>query len=315
MLVFLLKRIGAIIPIVFGVATLSFFLMKLTPGDPALMVLGEKASADAVERLRESWGLNEPLLVQYVKFLGGLVVGDLGVSYTYQVPVVSLLATRLPATVALMVVSLVFAVVISVPLALWVAVSKSAAAAVVVRLFNAVVQGMPTFFVGSLLISFLALRTGLFPVGGYGSDPISQLHSLVLPGLAVALSLTPMLVRSLVASLSEKLDAEFVSFAMSKGLPRRAVVGEYALRNSAISAVTILGIQAGGLVGGTLVVENVFAIPGLGSLLMQAVLSRDFVVVQALTVCFGIMVVIVYAITDIVYGQLDPRARVDGSAR
>ena len=307
---FLLRRLVMIVPIVLGVATLTFFLMSAAPGDPVQAYLGDKATAETVASLREAWGLNRPLLVQYLAFLGDLVLGDLGESFIYQVPVTDLLTTRIPATLLLMLVAVVLAVVISVPLALWVAVSRSSIAALVVRLFTATVQGMPTFFIGSLLILFLALGTGLFPVGGYGRDLGSQLHSLLLPGLAVALAISPTLVRSLVASLTESLGAQYVEFAAAKGLSRRAVVTHYALRNASISAVSVLGIQVGSLVGGALVVENVFAVPGVGSLLMQSVLSRDAPVVQAMTVVFGVLVVVVYLATDVAYGALDPRVRV-----
>lgn len=246
-------------------------------------------------------------------FLRGLVTGDLGDSYKYKVPVMSLIADRLVPTIQLMVLALLFSVVISVPLALWVSVSRSRTAAAVVRLLTATIQGLPTFFIGALLIAFVALRTGLFPVGGYGRGFAAQMHALVLPALAVALTnITPILTRSLISSLKDSLDSEFVGFATSKGLSRRKVLSRYALRNGSISGISILGIQAGSLIGGALVVENVFAIPGVGSLLMDSVLSRDYTVVQALTVVFGALVVVSYLITDLTYGLVDPRARATG---
>jgi peptide/nickel transport system permease protein len=306
---YVVRRLLLIVPIVLGVATLSFFLLKLAPGDPVQAYLGDKATPEMVANLREAWGFNEPLVVQYLSFLLDLLRGDLGDSFIYQVPVVGLIAGRLPATLMLMVIALALAVIISVPLALWVAVSKSTAASLIVRLFTATVQGMPTFFIGSLLIAFVALRTGLFPVGGYGRDLPDQLHALVLPGLAVALAISPTLIRSLTASLAESLDAPYVEFATAKGLRRHRVVTHYALRNGSISGISILGIQVGNLVGGALIVENVFAVPGLGTLLLQSVLTRDFPIVQALTVVFGILVVVVYLVTDLVYGALDPRVR------
>lgn len=306
---YVVRRLLLLVPIVLGVATLSFFLLKLAPGDPVLAYLGDKATPEMVASLRESWGLNDPLIVQYFSFLFDLFRGDFGDSFIFQVPVLELIAGRLPATLMLMLIAVVFAVIISLPLALWVAVSKSATAALLVRLFTATVQGMPTFFIGSLLIAFIALGTGLFPVGGYGDNFPDQVRALVLPGLAVALGISPTLIRSLIASLSESLDAPYVEFATAKGLRRRSVITHYALRNGSISGISILGIQVGNLVGGALVVENVFAIPGLGTLLLQSVLTRDFPIVQALTVVFGILVVVVYLVTDLVYGALDPRVR------
>lgn len=303
------RRLILLIPIVLGVATLSFFLMKIAPGDPAASYLGDKATPEAVEQLRQAWGLDKPVLIQYFEFLGNLVIGDLGLSFVFQVPVVELLRIRLPATLMLMLVAIVFSVLISVPIALWVSVSKSSIAGLIARIFTATVQGMPTFFTGSLLILFIALKTGLFPVGGYGDTLEEQLHALVLPGLAVALTICPILIRSLTAALNDSLSAEYMNFALSKGLGRRKTITHYAFRNAGITGVSILGIQIGHLVGGALVIENVFAIPGVGSLLMQSVLGRDYPVVQALTVVFGVLVVLVYLFTDIVYSAVDPRVR------
>ncbi|MFP3395571.1 ABC transporter permease [Brevibacterium sp. SIMBA_078] len=306
---YILRRVLLMIPIVLGVATLSFILMKLAPGDPAAAYLGDKATPENVAQLRRAWGLDEPMIIQYLQFLAGLLVGDFGQSFIFQTSVVELLKLRMPATLLLMLVSLVFAVVISVPLSLWVAAKRSAASAIVSRVFAATVQGMPAFFVGTLLILVLGVNLGIFPVGGYGSNFGEHLYSLVLPGLAVALTICPVLIRSLTAALNDSMSAEYTNFALSKGLSRKRTVIDYAFRNAGITGVSILGIQVGHLVGGALVVENVFAIPGVGSLLMEAILARDYDVVQALTVIFGVLVVLVYLLTDVVYSIVDPRVR------
>lgn len=306
---YILRRVLLMIPIVLGVATLSFILMKLAPGDPAAAYLGDKATPENVAQLRRAWGLDEPMIIQYLQFLAGLLVGDFGQSFIFQTSVLELLKLRMPATLLLMLVSLVFAVVISVPLSLWVAAKRSAASAIVSRVFAATVQGMPAFFVGTVLILVLGVNLGIFPVGGYGSNFGEHLYSLVLPGLAVALTICPVLIRSLTAALNDSMSAEYTNFALSKGLSRKRTVIDYAFRNAGITGVSILGIQVGHLVGGALVVENVFAIPGVGSLLMEAVLARDYDVVQALTVIFGVLVVLVYLLTDVVYSIVDPRVR------
>lgn len=306
---YILRRVLLMIPIVLGVATLSFLLMKLAPGDPAAAYLGDKATPENVAQLRQAWGLDEPMIIQYLQFLAGLLLGDFGQSFIFQTSVLELLKLRMPATLLLMLVSLVFAVVISVPLSLWVAAKRSAASAIVSRVFAATVQGMPAFFVGTLLILLLGVNLGIFPVGGYGSNFGEHLYSLVLPGLAVALTICPVLIRSLTAALNDSMSAEYTNFALSKGLSRKRTVIDYAFRNAGITGVSILGIQVGHLVGGALVVENVFAIPGVGSLLMEAVLARDYDVVQALTVIFGVLVVLVYLLTDVVYSIVDPRVR------
>lgn len=300
------KRLLLLIPTVWGCATLTFFLLKLTPGDPAVQALGPKASAQALAALRESWGLNDPLWEQYLRFLGDLVTGDLGTSYSAKAPVAELVATRLPVTLSIMLLAAVFAVAIALPLSVWVAATGSRVADVIVRVFNAVAQGVPTFFLGAILLQVFAIRLGWFPIGSVSGG--FDLAAMVLPSLAVAVAIVPILVRSLIQSLRDSMSSEYVNFGHAKGLSGGKVLFGYALRNGCVSAVSLLGIQVGFLVGGTLVVENVFAVPGLGQLLMDSVMKRDFPVVQSLTVVFGIIVVLVYLITDLAYGALDPRA-------
>lgn len=310
MIRYLARRLALMIPVGLGVVTLTFIIMQLTPGDPAIAYLGDKATPEAVEALRAEWGLDKPLLTQYFSFLGGLVTGNLGNSLYFKVPISHLLAIRMPPTLILMVMASILAVIISVPVSVWAATSRSAVAAVVIRFLTATIQGIPTFFLGTLMITFLALRLQWFPVGGYGENFGEHLHSLVLPALAIALNMVPLLVRSLTNSIGEALESEFVDFGRSKGLRERTVLLHYAMRNGSISGISILGIQIGNLAGGALVVENVFAIPGMGSLLMHGVLNRDFPTVQVCTVIFAAMVVAIYLLTDIAYGWLDPRARV-----
>ncbi|MGO1974785.1 MAG: ABC transporter permease [Propionibacteriaceae bacterium] len=310
MIRYLARRLALMVPVGLGVVTLTFIIMQLTPGDPAIAYLGDKATPEAVAALRAEWGLDEPLITQYFSFLGGLVTGDLGNSLYFKVPISQLLAIRMPPTLILMVMASVLAVVISVPLSVWAATSRSAVAAVVIRFFTATVQGIPTFFLGTLMITFLAVRLQWFPVGGYGDTFGEHLHSLVLPALAIALNMVPLLVRSLTNSIGEALESEFVDFGRSKGLKETSVLLHYAMRNGSISGISILGIQIGNLAGGALVVENVFAIPGMGSMLMNGVLNRDFPTVQVCTVVFAGLVVAIYLLTDIAYGWLDPRARV-----
>ncbi|OZG58401.1 ABC transporter permease [Bifidobacterium tissieri] len=300
------KRLLLLIPTVWGCATLTFFLLKLTPGDPAVQALGPKASKQALEALRESWGLNDPLWQQYLRFLGDLCTGNLGTSYSAKAPVVELIATRLPVTLIIMVLAAVFAVIIALPLSVWVATSGSRVVTEFVRILNAVAQGWPTFFLGAILLQIFAIQLGWFPIGSVSGGV--DVAALILPSFAVAVSIAPIIIRSLTQSLQDSVNSEYVNFGRAKGLSGRAVLFNYALRNGSISAVSVLGIQVGFLVGGTLVVENVFAVPGLGQLLMDSVMKRDLPVVQTLTVVFGIIVVLVYLITDLVYGALDPRA-------
>lgn len=309
MLSYLGRRLLLLVLVALGVVTLTFLLMHITPGDPALTYLGNRATPRTLAALRHSWGLDRPLWRQYVDFLGGLVSGDLGSSLIYRIPNTRLIAERLPVTLLLLLISTLFSIVIAVPLGLWAAVKKNGPVDEGVRVFNALAQGMPAFWIGSMLIVFLALRARMFPVGGYGTTFAEHLQSLVLPSFSVALMIAPTLVRSLRASLIEVLSSEFVAFGRSKGLGRTAVLVRYALRNGSISGVSVLGINVGVLAGGSLVVENVFALPGMGTAMMQAILNRDFPVVQVCTLVFAAIVVLVYLLTDLTYAVLDPRVR------
>jgi peptide/nickel transport system permease protein len=303
------RRFLLLIPVVFGVITIGFFLMHMSPGDPARELLGPKASQESVNLLRHQWGLDRSLGSQYLKFLGDTVTGRLGDSYYFQSPVMQLLRVRLPVTLLLMAMGAIFAVVISVPLSVLSTTDTRGYAAFAVRGFNALIQGMPTFLIGSMLILFLGLKVRIFPAGGYPTGFPQQLWALVLPALTVALGIVPLLVRSLNAAMAEISRSEFVAFGRAKGLDRGRVMLRYVIRNSSIAGISILGIQVAVLAGGTLVVEQVFALPGMGSLLMTAILNRDFPVVQVCTLAFAILVVLIYLVTDLLYAALDPRVR------
>ncbi|TWP34976.1 ABC transporter permease [Leekyejoonella antrihumi] len=303
------RRLLLAVPVVLGVVTISFILMHLAPGDPARSALGEKADPAAVAALRHQWGLDKTLPAQYVSYLNQLLHGDLGTSLYYHTSITTLMAQRLPVTLALIVMSAVLASLISIPLASRSASRPNGATSFVIRLFNAVIQGSPTFFVGSMLILFLGVRVAIFPAGGYPSGFGARAWALVLPALTIALSIVPLLVRGLRAAMIESLGSEYVAFARSKGLPESPIRHRYVLRNAGISGVSILGIQVGALASGALVIEQVFAIPGMGSMLMTGILNRDYAVVQACTLMFGLVVVVVYLVTDLVYARLDPRAR------
>lgn len=306
---FLIRRLGLLILVVWGVVTATFALVHATPGDPARSTLGDKATESAVQALRHQWGLDQPLWAQYWQFIRETVTGNFGMSFQYRSPIAALIADRLPTTLLLMLLATVFAVVISLPLATWVAVRGRGGADVGVRLFGALVQGTPAFLAGTLLIIVFGLKLHWFPVGGYGKTPGEHLYSLVLPALTVALGIVPMLVNSLRASLTDALQSDFVAFGYSKGLRKSTVLGAYAIRNGSISGVSILGIAAGAMAGGAVVVEKVFAIPGMGSLMLTGILGRDFPVVQTTTLIFAGIVVLVFLVTDLAYALLDPRAR------
>jgi peptide/nickel transport system permease protein len=306
------RRLLQLVPTVLGVTILIFFLIHLVPGDPARNVLGNQATPARVALLRHDWGLDRPLPVQYEKFMARIVRGDLGDSLFYGVSAGHLVLERLPVTLWLIVLSAIFAVGIAVPLAAYAATRRDRAGDHVVRVVPLLGLGFPAFWLGIILLLVFGLHLGRpFPVGGYGEGFLGHLHSMFLPALTVALALVPILVRSLRAALLEVLESEYVTTARSKGLPERRVLVRHALRNAIISTVSVLGVNIGYLVGGTLIVEQVFALPGIGQLMINSINQRDFAVVQAVTLVFAIMVVLVYLLTDIAHALLDPRVRFD----
>lgn len=309
---YVLKRLLHLVPISLGVTVLVFFLIHLVPGDPARTVLGNQATDARVAALRHVWGLDRPLPVQYGKFLVRLVHGDLGASLFYSVGAGHLVIQRLPVTLWLIGFGTILSVVIAVPLAALAATHRDRVADHIVRVVPLVGLGFPPFWVGIMLLLLFGLHLGRpFPVGGYGTGPVGHLHSMFLPSLTVALAIAPILVRSLRASLLEVLESEYIATARSKGLPERRVLFRHALRNAVISTVTVLGVNIGYLVGGTLLVEQVYGLPGVGQLMIASINQRDFPVVQAVTFAFAVMVVVVYLVTDVVHALLDPRVRFD----
>jgi peptide/nickel transport system permease protein len=303
------RRLLQMVPVALGVTILVFFMVHLIPGDPARTMLGARATDQAVAQLRHEWGLDRPLMEQYWLFMKRLAQGDLGDSLFYDTPVLSLIFERVWPTVWLLAYASVLALLISVPLATLAATRKDGSVDQLVRAIPLFGLGMPPFWIGIVLILLLGLRVPLFPVGGYGEDFLGHLYSMFLPGLTVALFLTPILIRSLRASLLTVLESDYITTARSKGIPERQVLLRHAVRNAIISTVTVLGVNIAFLVGGTLVVEKVFALPGIGALMVDSIFNRDFPVVQGVTLVFAVLVVLVYLITDVVHSLLDPRVR------
>jgi peptide/nickel transport system permease protein len=305
------QRLLQMVPVAIGVTILVFFMIHLVPGDPARIMLGVHATDQAVAVLHHKWGLDRSLFAQYGLFMNRLFHGNFGDSLFYRISARTLIIERLPATLWLIVYAAVLSVLISVPLATLAATHKNKVSDHGVRAVPLIGLGMPSFWLGIMLILFLALKAGLFPVGGFGEGFVGHLHSMFLPALTVALAISPLLIRSLRASMLNVLESEYVTTARSKGLPRHRVLTHHALRNAVIPTITVLGINIGFLIGGTLVVENVFALPGIGNLMLTAIFNRDFPVVQGVTLVFAIMVITVNLLTDVSYALLDPRVRFD----
>jgi peptide/nickel transport system permease protein len=289
------------------VALLTFGLMRLLPGDPVLVLLGDRATDASIARMRQQMGLDESLLTQFVLYFWNLLNLQLGDSITMRIPVASLITQRLPVTLALTGLATFMALVMAVPLALAAALRENGIADTIIRVVSQLGLSTPVFYLGLILLITLAAGLGWFPVGGIGENVIDDLHHLVLPGLTLALSLSAVLMRNLRAALTEVLHAEFVSFATAKGISRRLLLGRHVLRNALVSTINLLGIHIGSLVGGAVITETVFAIPGVGRLMIDSIFARDYAVVQGSTLVIAVMVSLVFLATDTVQALLDPR--------
>jgi peptide/nickel transport system permease protein len=304
------RRVLALVPIALGATILVFLLIHLIPGDPAQTILGTKATPAKIALLHHEWGLDKSLPVQYGKFMGRLAHGDLGTSLFYGVGAGRLVVQRLPVTLWLIAMGTLFAMLIAVPLAALAATKRDRWPDHVVRAVPLVGLGFPPFWLGIVLLLVFALHLGrLFPVGGYGNGVAGHVQSMILPALTVALAIVPILIRSLRAALLEVLESEYITTARSKGLSERRVLTHHALRNAVIPTVAVLGVNVAYLVGNTLIVEQVFDLPGVGQLLINSIFQRDFSVVQAVTLVIAILVVLVYLLADVVHALLDPRVR------
>jgi peptide/nickel transport system permease protein len=308
-LVYILKRVVALIPVLIGISLIVFFLIRLIPGDPAATLLGSHATPETVHELRTQLGLTQPVWRQYLTFLGHLLHGNLGYSYVYSSSVVDLITTSLPVTVWLLVSGTVFTLLIAVPLAVLAAARRNGVADNVIRAVPVIGLGLPSFWLGIMLILVFGLKLHWFPVAGYGTSLTGHLRGIVLPGITVALALSPILIRSLRASMIEVLSSDYIVTAHSKGISTSRVMLGHALRNAAVSSVTVLGVNIAYLTGTTLVVERVFSLPGIGQQMINSILGRDFPTVQGITLTFAIMVVIVNLLTDLTHAALDPRVK------
>jgi len=297
------------IPVLAGVVVVTFLLLRLVPGDPARTLLGPHAPQSAVVALRHQLGLDQPIWRQFWHYFDGLFHGDLGTSIYYQAPVTSIIAPCLPLTATLVAIATFFAIVITVPLAALAATHQERASDHAVRLFSLLGLGMPSFWLGIILIVLFAVDLHWFPVGGYGTTFWQHMHSLVLPGFCAAFGIVPVLIRSLRVGMLEVLGADFVATARAKGLRASRVTFVHVARNALIPTVTLLGINIAYLIGGTVVIERVFGLNGLGNAMLTAIDVRDFPVVQGITLVYALGVIAVILLTDLVTARLDPRVR------
>lgn len=295
------------IPTVLLIGVIVFALTRFLPGGPIAALLGDKASDEAIARITAQYGFDQPAIVQFWKFVNLALHGDLGDSVAYRMPAIRLIGDRLPVTLALTGLAVAIALILAVPLAFVAATNQNRWPDLIIRALFQVGLSSPIFYVGLLLLTVLAADLRLFPVGGYGDTAMDKLYHLILPALTLALSLSAVLMRSLRASILVIMNSDFIDFARAKGLPSRLVLGRHVLRNAIIATVTIVGLHIGELLGGAVITETVFAIPGVGRLMVDSIFARDYPVIQALTLCLAMLVSVTFLITDLLQLALDPR--------
>lgn len=312
MLSYLIRRVALAAVVLFGLLVATFFIIHLVPGDPVRIVLAGRASPETIVRVRHQLGLDRPLLSQFWLYVSNTFRGNFGTSFTLSSPVAQILGQRVGPSLALIGYGMLLSLLFGVPLAIAAALRPNGWLDNEIRLATTLTFAMPSFWFGLMLALVFGLKLGLLPVAGYSGGIGGILRTLTLPALALGLSLAGVVVRTLRSSLLEVLQSEYIEAARSRGLRELRVVGKHALRNSVMNTLTILSVNIGFLIGGTVVLEQVFQIPGLGSLLVEAVQKRDYQLVQALSLLAGAAVVFASLAADIVQAFLDPRVRLAG---
>ena len=300
----MIKRFLGVVPVVFGVVLLTFLLVHAVPGDPVEVMLGESASSADRTQLRAELGLDQPMYVQFGVYLNKLAHGDLGVSIHSKKPIIDLLAERLPATAKLALLALSFAIFIGLPLGIIAALKVNQWPDKLANLLSLSISAMPHFWMGPMLMMIFALWLGLLPVSGMESGV-----AIILPALTLGFGLAAILTRMTRASMLEVLHEDFIRTARAKGLTEYAVILRHALRAALLPIVSVLGLQLGGLLAGTVITETVFSWDGVGRLLVESIEKRDYPVTQACVLVVALLYVTVNLATDIIYTKIDPRVR------
>lgn len=300
-----MRRLLALVPVAIGVATLTFAIIHLVPGDPVIAMLGETAAPADIVGMRRQLGLDRPLLAQYAAYLGGLAIGDLGESISYRKPVSRLIAERFPATIELAAAGMLVAIVLAFPLGLIAGSNPGGAGDLSAMGFAIVGISVPHIYLGPLLMILFSLDLRWLPLTGRGG-----ISHLVLPAVTLGTALAAILARMLRHSLIRVRESDYMRTALSKGLSARAALFRHGLKNALTSVVTIIGLQMGALLSGTLITEIIFSWPGIGRLLITAIGARDYPVVEGCVLTFAMTYVVVNMATDLVYVMVDPRVRI-----
>lgn len=312
MSLFLLRRIISLIITLALASVVIFAMLEIVPGDPAQLMMGLNATEDALDALREQMGLNQPVLVRYFSWISGMLTGDFGTSYTYSVPVSELVADRLVVSLPLALIALCLSALIAIPVGVYAARNRGRAPDTTTMGIAQLGIALPNFWFALLLVYLFAVTLRVVPAGGFpgwstGFWP--AINSLILPAIALALPQAAILARVTRSALIEVLGEDFIRTARAKGLTRSQVLWHHALRNAMIPVVTIMGLQFAFLLAGTIIIENVFYLPGLGRLIFQAITQRDIIVVESVVLILVAIVITINFLVDIAYAWIDPRIR------
>jgi peptide/nickel transport system permease protein len=309
---FLARRLAYSLIVLLGVLVVVFALVHLVPGDPVRIALGTRYTPEAYDALRSASGLDRPIIGQFFGYVGSALTGDLGVSFRNGDPVATILVDRLPATASLAVAGIVIALLIALPAGIWSALHEGRVSDGIVRVTSQFGVSVPDFWMGILLIALFSTTLGWLPTSGYRpllGDPAGWLQHLVLPGLTVGLVAAAILTRYIRSAVLEVATMGYVRTARSKGLPPRVVTFRHTVRNALVPILTITGIQLATILGGVIVVEVVFAWPGLGRLVYNAVAARDYPVIQGAVLLIAVLFLLINLIVDLLYAVVDPRIR------
>lgn len=312
MLKYTLNRLLIALPVLVGISIISFFIVRFVEGDTATAMLGAHYSEEEAAALRERYGLDRPLAVQYGIWIGNVIRGDFGQSAFTGQPVLEAILERLPVTGQLVAFSILFALLIALPLGVLAAVRRGGASDFSVTFLGLLGISVPGFWLGTLLILGLSLHLGWLPSGGFimwSVDPWENIRHMILPSLALGGAVAAVIMRMTRSAMLDVLGEDYIKLARSKGLPRRSWILKHALRNALIPVVTVTGIQAGYLLGGSVVIEQIFSLPGIGMLSLQAINDRDYVLLQGTVLFVGVCFVLINLLVDLLYAWLDPRIK------
>ena len=304
---YILKRVLQMIPVVLISAALIFIMIRMIPGDPARIMVGEHALPEVYEAYREKMGLNESYLTQFIRFFQNMLTMNLGDSVHYKLPVTELISRRFPVTLALTISSTILTVLLSLPLGYLAGMRQNKLTDQGIRTFALLGLSIPSFWIALVLLMIFGVRLHWFPVSGWGDTFAQQLRSLVLPSVTQAIAASAVVVRNTRNNVVDVKTQDYVDFARAKGLTRLRVSTAHIIRNALIPTVTLLSMRIAYMFGGTVIIESVFSMPGMGELLVSSVQRRDYAVVQGVVIVFVLIVLIVNLITDIIYSIIDPR--------